>query len=155
MAIFTLLWTVCLGSLCLSACFCSVQFLYFQSSELSPFDPFYLLNSCLFLLLLLDLCTQHCSTGETALPCPATQFLPPPCDVQSEVTSLLFLSMSRQLANGPKLSSSNDRSKQQKQTQSLMCSGAYCPDYSSSFLLESNNYDVFIHALDGLFTETL
>lgn len=98
MAIFTLLWTVCLGSLCLSACFCSVQFFVFPS----PFDPFYLLKLCLFLLLLLDLCTQHCSTGETTALSSHTVPSSNLCDVQSEVTSLLFLSMSRQLANGTK-----------------------------------------------------
>lgn len=78
--------------------------LYFQLRSFfpSPFDPFYLLKLCLFLLLLLNLCTQHCSTGEkTAL---SSHTVPSSnlCDVQSEVTSLLFLSMSRQLANGTK-----------------------------------------------------
>lgn len=119
MAIFALLWTVCSGSLCLSACFCSVQFFVFPTAELfpSPFDPFYLLSTLLFPIIALGF--MHSGLWSRWKDCPLwphNSFLQP---LWCTIWSYLLVVSEYEKVTGnwdQKLSSRNDRSKQQKQT---------------------------------------
>lgn len=86
---------LCVGDLCLSASFCSVQLFAFPIVGLlsSPFDASFLRGTLLFPILFLNLCTWP-RVHVNRLSSLATGFLPPIC-LPYTIWSKLFLSMRR------------------------------------------------------------